>query len=149
MPQQYSQEQLWKLYEKLPEELKEKVFSQETADYIFDICERNQIEEVPKVSYYVGLVLLGVLLPEDLQKALEGELRVKKTVAKSTATEINRFVFYPVKPVLEQLHKMEIEVSAKVTTPEPPTTETETPLPTEQEPEKKQGGPDSYRESIE
>ena len=142
---QYTKEELWKLYEKLPNELREAVFSQETADHVFNICERNQIEEVSRVSYYVGLVLVGVLLPGGFQKALEEELRIKKAAAKSVATEINRFIFYPVKPVLEQLHRLEIEVSAKVVTPQPPVVE-------ENMPEQIEGKPtmdDQYREPLE
>ncbi|OHA64411.1 MAG: hypothetical protein A2842_00795 [Candidatus Wildermuthbacteria bacterium RIFCSPHIGHO2_01_FULL_48_25] len=141
---QYTTEELWKLYEKLPNELKEAVFSQETADFVFDICERSEIEEVPRVSYFVGLVLMGVLLPGDFQKTLEEELRLKKSVAKSVAMEVNRFVFYPVKPALEQLHKMEIEVSAKVVTPQP-LVEPED----QEEPKQISSKDDGYREPIE
>lgn len=141
---QFTKEELWKLYEKLPDELKEAVFSQETADHIFSVCERNQVDEVSRVSYYVGLVLMGVLLPGDFQKTLEEELKLKGAAAKGVATEINRFVFYPVKPALEQLHKMEIEVSAKVVTPEPPV---EPEVSGEAHDEDK--GEDTYREPIE
>lgn len=151
MQRQYTKDELWKLYNNLPQELKEAVFANETAEHIANTCARFLVpqELVPKVAAETGNVLLGLLTPEEFQKNLVKDIGLKKDVAQQVAREINRFVFYPVKPALEQLHKMEIEVSAKVTTPEPPTTETETPLPTEQEPEKKQGGPDSYRESIE
>jgi hypothetical protein len=43
MPEEYTKEQLWKLYEKLLEELKEAIFSEETANSIWDICSRNGI----------------------------------------------------------------------------------------------------------
>jgi len=45
---------------------------------------------------------------------------------------------------LEQLHRMEIEVSAKIVTPEPSLGEVEQP-----KKEERPSGPDTYRESIE
>ncbi len=37
----YPKEQLWELYENLPKELQEAIFSSENADKIYDICTRN------------------------------------------------------------------------------------------------------------
>ncbi|MBI1971400.1 MAG: hypothetical protein HYS52_00935 [Candidatus Wildermuthbacteria bacterium] len=145
---QYAPEELQKLYEKLPEELREAVFSQETADHIFNICDRNGVEDVSKIAYYAGLVLMGILLPADFQKTLQKEIGLEEPTAKSIATEINRFVFYPVKPALEQLHRMEIEVAAKATTPEPSPAPEETPRPRQEKPEERKG-PDDYREPLE
>ena len=56
MPKEYTREQLWKLYEKLPGELKEAIFSVGTADSIYDICERNKIEDdrVSEIARYTG-----------------------------------------------------------------------------------------------
>lgn len=106
MVKQYTKDELWKLYDRLPEELKEAVFSQETADHIFGICERYEIDNVSEVARHVGLVLMGVLTPDELSAALQEEIGLEKTVAEKVAKEINRFVFYPVKPVLEQLHQI-------------------------------------------
>ncbi len=136
MLKQYRKEELWKLFEKLPQELKEAVFSQETADHIFNICDRNNIEEMPKVAYYVGLVLMGTLLPTDFQKTIEEELKIEESVAKSIATEINRFIFYPVRPALEQLHSMEMG-------------QTQTEKPAEANTVPQAGKEDAYKESIE
>ncbi len=116
MAREYSKEQFWKLYEKLPEELKEAVSSPETADYIWNTCEKNGINEVSEVAELVGNVLLGVLPLEDFQETLGRRLNLEKEAAKKVAQEINRFVFYPVKPALEQLYKIEITPSEKLTT---------------------------------
>jgi len=139
MPKEYTREQLWKLYEKLPEELKEAIFSAETADNIWNICEKNKIEKVSKVAEYVGQVLHGVLPPEDFQETLEKELKLEKDLAKKAAQEIDRFIFYPVKTSLEELYKIEIAPPAKPTGITPP-------------PEEKPPAPpskDTYREPIE
>lgn len=146
MQRQYTKDELWKLYDKLPQELKELVFANETAEHIANICERFLVpqELVPKVATETGNVLLGLLTPEEFQKNLVKDIGLKKDVAQGVAREINRFIFYPVKPALEQLHKMEIEVSAKVVTPEPPL-EPEVSL----EPRDENKGEDTYREPIE
>jgi len=135
----YTPEQFWKLYEKLPEELKEAVFSEETAETIWDICERNEVEKISEVAEYVGQVLLGVLPPEDFQETLEKELKLEKDLAKKVSQEINRFIFYPVKASLEELYKIEIAPPAKPTGITPPPEE-KPPVPP---------GEDIYREPIE
>jgi hypothetical protein len=114
MPRKYTSEQFWKLYEKLPQELKDALFAEETGNNIYEICQRNKIEEnLKEIVEFVGQVLLGILPPEEFQETLEKELKIKKDLAKKVAQEINRFIFYPVKPVLEKLYKMEIKPSEK------------------------------------
>ena len=115
MPKEYSKEEFWKLYEKLSPELKEAIFSEETADRIEDICLRNEVEDerISEIARYTGRVLLGVLPPDEFQEVLEKELKIEKDKAKRVAREINRFIFYPVKSSLEELYKIEIAPPAK------------------------------------
>jgi hypothetical protein len=110
MLEEYSKEQIWKIYEKLPSELKEAIFSEETADSIWDICSRNGIEDerISAIAKYTGRVLMGLLSPNDLEDALKKELKVEKEAAKKISQEINRFILYPVKARLEELYKIEI-----------------------------------------
>ena len=103
---QYATEELWGVYDKLPPELQQAIFSGETADQIFATCERHEVQEVSKVAYNVGLVLLGVLLPSQLENTLVQELKIKKQAAQGIMADINRFVFYPVKAQLEQIHQV-------------------------------------------
>jgi hypothetical protein len=108
MLKEYSKEELWKLYETLPPELKETIFSEETAEDISRICEKNEVVEGDKtseVAKYVGRVLMGVLPSEEFQKTLETELNLTKDVAKKVSEEIDRVIFYPVKSSLEKLYK--------------------------------------------
>ena len=115
MAKQYNKEQFWKLYEKLPEELKEAVFSENTANDIFHVCEKNEVseEKIPEIAKCAGHVLLGILPPDKFQETLEKELKLKAETAKKVAQEINRFIFYPVKSSLEELFKIEITPAAK------------------------------------
>lgn len=140
---QYTQDELWKIHDKLPQELQEAIFSQETADAILTSCERNGVENVSDVAHYTGLVLMGLILPQEFSGVLETDVKLPKTLADAIARDINRLVFYPVKPALEQLHRMEIEVTAKIVTPEPKTEEGE-----EEKPEEPKGD-DTYREPLE
>lgn len=108
-------EQFWQLLKKLPNGLKEVILSEETANDIFDICDRNKvdIEKFPEVARYTGQVLLGVLPPEDFPNTLEKEVGIDKEVAKKVNQEVNRFIFYSVKSYLEELYETEIAPSAK------------------------------------
>ena len=141
MQKRYTRDQFWELYEKLPQELKDTLFAEETGNNIYEICKRNEIEEnLEEVVGYVGQVLVGVLPPEEFQEILEKELKLKKDLAKKVAQEINRFIFYPVKPALEEIYKIEITPSAKPSKITPPPSEEKPSAP----PSK-----DVYREPIE
>lgn len=136
MSQEYTEEEFWKLYEKLPQELKDAIFSGETADRIRSICERYNIEEknIPEMAKQIGNVLLGLLPPDDFSNVLELELKIDKEVTEKMMREINRFIFYPIKPALEQLYGTE-------------TNKSETEI-IKQKPKRTTGG-DRYREQIE
>jgi hypothetical protein len=109
MPEEYIKEQIWKLYEKLPQELKDVFFSEETGDNIYNICKRNEIlERLDQVVEYVGQVLLGVLTLDEFRQTLEKELELDPEVAKKVYQEIFRLIFYPIKTSLEELYKIEI-----------------------------------------
>jgi hypothetical protein len=145
MVEEYTKEQIWKLYEKLPPELKEAIFSEETADNIWGICSRNGIEDerISEVARYTGRVLMGLLPPDELPETLEKELKIDKGIAKKISQEINRFIFYPVKTSLEELYKIEIAPIAGV--PTKPTAKKGM----EEKPEERPKREDVYREPIE
>ena len=145
MAKKYTSEEFWKLYEKLPQELKDALFAEETGNNIYDICKKNgALESLDKVVEYVGQVLVGVLPPDEFQETLEKEMGLEKDIAKKVAQEINRFIFYPVKPLLEELYKIEIAPPAKPTKITPPPEAT---APPEEKP-KAPPREDVYREPI-
>ncbi len=139
MPKEFTRDQLWKLYKDLPSELKEAIFALETIDSIYDICSRNEIENAQGVAKGIGYVLLGVLPPDDFQETLKKDIGLDQEKAKKVAQEINRFIFYPVKPALEEIYKIEIAPPAKPTGVTPPPEEKPTTPPSK----------DTYREPIE
>lgn len=152
MPPTYTRKQLEKAQEKLPEELLEALFSVETADTLWDIVKQHNVmdERGSKMSEYVGYVLMGLMLPTEFQQALQKEMKLPKKIAEQLGREINRLIFYPVKPALEQLHQIEIKAEAKVVTPTPEETseQSEEQIPKRERPEERKG-PDTYQEPIE
>ena len=107
MPTQYSKEDLWKIFEKLPKELKDAVFSQETADTIWDTSERNGLggEQMHQVGALVGDSLMGLLHPEDLAQTFIEEAGLTPEQATSVARDVNRLIMFPVKTYLYDFYK--------------------------------------------
>lgn len=107
MPTQYSKEDLWKIFEKLPKELKDAVFSQETADTIWDTSERNSLggEQMHQVAILVGDSLIGLLHPEDLSQKFMEEAGLTQEQANNVARDVNRLIMFPVKTFLYDFYK--------------------------------------------
>lgn len=147
MPPQYSQSQIEQAINKLPSELEEAFYSLETAENIVNTCESYGIldERVQKVSELVGLVLLGLIPPQHFQENLEKKVGLPVTLAKAVSQDINRFVFYPVRPFLEDLHK-----TAATSTKEPSGREKQEKEVEKSEKEQEESPrKDTYREPIE
>lgn len=156
MAKEYSKEELWQLYKKTPQELKEAIFSEETAENIWNICLRNEIEDgrIPQISRRVGHVLLGILPPDELQDILEKEVKLEKDISKKVVQEIHRFIFYPVKTSLEELYKTEIAPLIKPIKAAPLSQEEPLPIKTTIKKEPTPSKPvseekDTYREPLE
>jgi len=119
MPKKYTKKQYWNLFQKLSDELKTQLLSEETANDIFNVCDKYEIEQVSQLASITGDVLLGILKPDEFKTIIEQELELKKDTAKKVAQEINRFIFYPVKRSLEELYSMEIMPPAQMKRPGP------------------------------
>ena len=142
----YTKEQVAKVREKLPEELQEALFSLETTNAIANACLKQNISNANniKITEYVGYVLLGLALPQDFEQLLQKDLKIPKKKAQEIAREINRFIFYPVKPALEQLHSTQITAAPRSSTSKPIPQEAAQP-----ELSEKSSGPDIYQEPLE
>ncbi|MCK4454338.1 hypothetical protein KAU51_03260 [Candidatus Parcubacteria bacterium] len=116
MKAEYTKEQIWKLYEKLPDDLKEAVFAEKTADDIYSICTRNNIEEakIPEVARLTGNVLLGILPPEEFRNTLKKELNLEKDIVEKIGFQIERIIFFPVKKELNEIYTMKTTPKSSV-----------------------------------
>ena len=104
----------WEVYKKLPSSLQEAIFSPDTADAIWHICQLCDINDVAKVAKRVGDVLIGFLPPEDLQQTLKKELGLDDNVAKKLDAYIQHYIFNPVSDELRDLyHPEEKEIKEK------------------------------------
>lgn len=115
----YSEKQLWGLFKVLPDELKDAIFSEDTANNISSICQRHEIEDekVSKIAELVGNSLMGLLPPDEFQNSLEKEVNIDPEKAKKISQEVNRFILYPVKESLTSLYKIEFAPGGKIIKP--------------------------------
>jgi len=95
MLKELTDEQILEILEKLPEETKEVLFSEKTAEYLYKICQKYGAapEKVTEVARCAGQVLLGILPLEKFPEALEKEAGLNKNTAKSIADEIGLYIF--------------------------------------------------------
>lgn len=112
----YNSKQLWGLFNELPDDLKDAIFSEDTADSISSICQRYRVEDkkISKISELVGNSLMGLLPPDELQISLEKEVNLDPKTAKKVSQEINRFIFYPVKEILSSFYEIEFVPGGKI-----------------------------------
>lgn len=115
MAKEYTKEEMWDVYKKLPEELQEAVFSPETAEHIRNACKRSDIKKskIPDIAGFTGQVLMGLLTPKEFKKILREEVGLNKEQVKNVYREINRFIFMPVRETLSALYGVEIEPTKK------------------------------------
>ena len=148
----YTPEQLEQIFQKLPDELQESIFSMETADAVNNAClaQGATDERGNKVAELTGQVLMGLILPEDFQKSLEKEAGLKKDAALNIARDITRFVFFPLKESLRQLHDIGVAPDSISTSKTKSATVAKTPIQTaEPQASAASRGQDTYRESFE
>lgn len=131
--EELSQDELWAIYNTLPDALKDAIFSEDTADAIWNICKLYDVDKTSEIAKLVGQVLMGLLPPELFEETLRDELNLSADIAKKVGMEIEHFIFNPVKDDLDGLYEEESKSKEK---------------PTKKEPEKPKKE-DVYREPVE
>ena len=134
--EELSRDELWAIYNTLPDILKDTMFSEDTADAIFNICKLYEIDKDSEVAKIIGKILMGLLPPEFLKDTLQEELGIKEDIATKTTMELEHFILNPVKKELDALYQ---EIEGRKKSPSEDTKE----RPTE-EPKKE----DTYREPL-
>ena len=134
--EELSRDELWAIYNTLPDILKDTMFSEDTADAIFNICKLYEIDKDSEVAKIIGKILMGLLPPEFLKDTLQEELGIKEDIATKTTMELEHFILNPVKKELDALYQ---EIEGRKESPSEDTKE----RPTE-EPKKE----DTYREPL-
>ena len=106
----YTQPQIEERYEKLPEVLKDAMFSVEIADKIFETGKKFGLifEKIGNLAEETGYVTLGLLHPQDFVRALEEHLGIKADQASEIAKEINHQIFFPLRAEFKKAHNIEL-----------------------------------------
>ena len=100
-----SQNKLWAIYETLPDNLKDAIFSEDTADAIWNICKLHDVDRPSDIAKIVGRVLMGLLPTKMLIETLEDELALDEDIAKKVGMEIEHFIFNAIKNELDVLYE--------------------------------------------
>jgi len=111
--EEYSKEQLWELYEQLPEDLQKAVFSEETGSKIENILKANNIKNPKKslnIIKNIGYVFLGLLPPNELKEnVLKKDFKIKDSDAENIFSAINNEIFLELRKSLEALYGIKLK----------------------------------------
>ena len=99
-------EQARKRFKTLPEEIKEVIFSEQTAEIIGKIGEESHLpqDKTSKMAEIAGLVLLGFLHAEDVAAELEEVLVINSLMARSLQDSLQKKLFYRYKDALDKIY---------------------------------------------
>lgn len=111
---QYTTKQLQEIYKSLPEDLKDAIWSAESAAIIQSIGKKYglNVEQTGKLASETGLVLLGLTHPKDYIKILSGRVAVDIDTARKIAEEVNNGIFSKVKEYLKKLHGIDAGIAS-------------------------------------
>jgi hypothetical protein len=100
-----TRDKFWAIYNTLPDTLKDAIFSEDTAEAIFNICKLYEIDKNSEVAKIIGKILMGLLPPEFLKDTLQEEIGISEDIAQKTALELEHFILNPVKKDLDVLYQ--------------------------------------------
>jgi len=96
-------------YLQLPQNLQEIMFAPKTANKIWDLCQKYQLnnEQTEAVSHTIGLVVLSETDIADFTKTLQEKCKLDESITQELAQDINQQIFLTVREELESLHPQE------------------------------------------
>lgn len=99
-------QQLKEIYQKLPEDLKDAMFSVDSAEIIQSLGKKYNlaIDKIGELADETGLVMLGLTHPRDFISNLAQRLNVDKETARKIAEEVNTQIFATVRESLKKIH---------------------------------------------
>ena len=101
-------EQLRKKYLELPADLREAIFSVDSAAVIQEIGKKHNLTvyQMGQLANDVGLVMLGLLHPRKFILSLQQDLEVDLAVAREIAKEVNEKIFAKIRESLKKVYKI-------------------------------------------
>ncbi|TSD02804.1 MAG: glyoxal or galactose oxidase [Parcubacteria group bacterium Greene0714_36] len=106
----YTKDQLQERYEKLPDALKDAIFSTEIADKIFETGKKNglTVEKIGFLAEETGRVILGLTRPNEFVGLLAERLGTNTDAAQKIASDVNHQIFFPLREVLKSTHQVDV-----------------------------------------
>lgn len=110
MPHTYTKQELEERYKKLPEPLKDAMFSPDVAEKMFEIGKKNglTIEKTGFMAEETGFIILGLTVPREFVGILSDRLEIDKDAAARIASDINHVILFPLREALKNAHNMEV-----------------------------------------
>jgi len=107
----YTQQQLDSQYEKLPQVLREAIFSAEIAEKMYEIGRRNglNVEKTGFLAEEAGYIVLGLTHPREFLGQLTERLEITTDKAKEVAQQVNHEIFFPLHEALKQAHGVDVK----------------------------------------
>ena len=105
----FSQEKIDAQYKKLPEPLREALYSAEIAQKIFEIGKKNglNVDKIGLLAEEVGYVILGLTRGNEFANLLKEVLQINEEKAHAIVEEVNLQIFSPIREDLKTAHEFE------------------------------------------
>lgn len=105
---QYTNDELYDLFKKLPPDVREAYGSVEYMKVLDEIEKKHglHIDQAGELSNEIYKLVLGITLPQKFISAVASSVRVTPETAREITEEVNQRIFRPVKDSLVQIHKM-------------------------------------------
>jgi len=109
MFKKYKADEYWKLYEDLPQKVKEVFWEEDMGKRLEKISERFSLEEKEKETLLELVVhlFLGVFPPSHIAQIIEKEIPLSGDGCEKLTTEFIRFIVYPSQNILRELYSEE------------------------------------------
>lgn len=106
----YSQDQVNEHYQRLPDVLKQAIYSADIAEKMFELGKKHglTLEKTGFMSEEAGYVVLGLTPPRAFTSALAERLGIAADAAEKIALEISHEIFFPLREALKQTHQIEV-----------------------------------------
>jgi len=98
-------------YRELPEDVREAIFSVDSADIIQSISKKNNltVDKMSELADEIGLLMLGVTEPKDFISNISRRLGVDKKTAHDITAEVNEKIFSKIRESLKKIHNIKDE----------------------------------------
>lgn len=95
-------------YKSLPEDVRQAIFSVDTADLIQAIGKKHglSIEKIGKLGDETGKIMMGLAKPQEFIGNLSKALEVDKGAARNIAQDVNQKIFASIRESLKKIHKI-------------------------------------------